>query len=408
MRRILLKDVAMLYWRLPLNNDPTSVIFNHLDPGILAEDIYESDLDPARTPSGEYQGNSGIFLVYSAKDGIKPMPGVLVQDCQECSGKKTDLLYQDESLEVFEVYLSSGLLIDRHTDFNLPDTVPIQFQRATRDGWSGSNPFGISGTDNYDEFLQSADNLNISVVHADSTQEGLVRVPAWLPILKLVKFVDTDYSGKYYEMRWQSSPFEHYDLKRYDGEVKTYLPCNSPKEMSYLTGIRNAQGQTLKFERDAARRLIHLTSANGSWLRLSYGPNNHITEIDDSRGRTVRYGYDGGNRLTTVTYPSGEVFHYEYDGTQHLLTFSVAPDAKSAPRLMLRNEYTNGRITKQILGNGDSYTYNYTLAEDGSISAVGVQTPDGRVFNIDVSEGSSTVRVQAPQSLSQEGRPASK
>jgi len=50
-RRILLKDVAMLYWRLPLNNDPTSVIFNHLDPGILAEDIYESDLDPARTPS---------------------------------------------------------------------------------------------------------------------------------------------------------------------------------------------------------------------------------------------------------------------------------------------------------------------------------------------------------------------
>jgi YD repeat-containing protein len=141
---------------------------------------------------------------------------------------------------------------------------------------------------------------------------------------------------------------------------------------------------------------------------LSYGPNNHITEIDDSRGRTVRYGYDGGNRLTTVTYPSGEVFHYEYDGTQHLLTFSVAPDAKSAPRLMLRNEYTNGRITKQILGNGDSYTYNYTLAEDGSISAVGVQTPDGRVFNIDVSEGSSTVRVQAPQSLSQEGRRASK
>jgi hypothetical protein len=120
----------------------------------------------------------------------------------------------------------------------------------------------------------------------------------------------------------------------------------------------------------------------------------------------VRYGYDVGNRLTTVTYPSGAVFHYEYDSTQHLLTFSVAPDEITAPRLMLRNEYTNGRVTKQIFANGDSYTYNYTQAKNGSISAVNVQAPDGRVFNIDVGEESSIVRVHAPQPLAQEARPA--
>jgi YD repeat-containing protein len=402
-RRILLKDVAVLYWRLPLNNDPTSVIFNRLDPGIPAEDIYESDLDPARTPSGEYQGNSGIFLVYSTKDGIKPLPGALVQECQECSGKKANLPGQDESMEVFEVYLNSGLLIDRHTDFNLPDTVPIQFQRATRDGWSGSNPFGTSGTDSYDEFLSSANNVRISVVHADSNRDNLLRVPLWLPALPLVKYVDTDYSGKYYEMRWRSAPFEHYDLKRYDGEVKTYLPCNSPTEMCYLTGIRNAQGQELKFERDSSRRLLRLTSPNGSGLRLSYGPSNHITEIDDSRGRVVRYGYDEQNRLISVTYPSGEVFHYEYDATQHLLTFSVAPDAQTAPRLVLRNEYTNGKIIRQTLGNGAAYNYSYTLANDGSVNGASVRAPDGRIFNIDIGDDYSTVREQTPQPTAQEG-----
>jgi YD repeat-containing protein len=395
-RRILLKDVAVLYWHLPGNNDPTSLLYNYLNTGIPAEDIYESDLDPARTSRGEVLSGSGIFLTYSSKNGIKPLPGAAIQ---ECCVRDPNLPDDDESQEIFEVYLSSGLLVDRHTDFNLPDTIPIQFQRVTRDGWSGTNPFGISGTDSYDEYLWSADNIRISIVHADSNRDNLVRIPIWLPILSLVKYVDTDYSGKYYEMRWQTSPFEHYDLKRYDGEVKTYLSCSNSKYLCYLTGYRNAQGQELKFERDGSRRLTRLISPNGNWLQLSYGPNDHIIEINDSRGRTVRYGYDEHNRLITVTYPSGEVYHYEYDSTQHLLTFSLSPDAKSAPRVLLRNEYESGRVTKQTFAEGATYTYSYTVASDGSVIAASVHTPDGRVFTIEFREGysDSTVREQTPQ-----------
>jgi len=132
---------------------------------------------------------------------------------------------------------------------------------------------------------------------------------------------------------------------------------------------------------------------------LSYGPNDHIIEINDSRGRTVRYGYDEHNRLITVTYPSGEVYHYEYDSTQHLLTFSLSPDAKSAPRVLLRNEYESGRVTKQTFAEGATYTYSYTVASDGSVIAASVHTPDGRVFTIEFREGysDSTVREQTPQ-----------
>jgi len=406
-RRILLRDVALLYWRLPLNNDPTSLMKSRLDPGIEAEDIYESDLDPAGTSTGEHLNGSGVFLVYSAKDGIKPVPGRSIQECCENSQHFTD---QDESAEYFEVYLSSGLLVDRHTDFNLQGENPIQFQRVTRDGWSGENPFGISGTDTYDEYLSSKDNIRISVIHANGNRDNLLRVPFWMPIDSLVKYVDTDYSGRYYEMRWKTSPFEHYDLRRYDGEVKTYLPCSNSKLLCYLTGYRNAQGQELKFERDESRRLTRLTSSDGTWLRLSYGPGGHIAEIDDSRGRMVRYGYDERNRLTNIVYPSGEIYHYEYDSTQHLLNFSVAPDGNTAPRVLLRNEYENGRITRQTFADGTAYRYKYTLANDGSVIRAEVQTPGGKVFDSEVSYeySTSTVREQSPRPVGARSQPTSK
>jgi YD repeat-containing protein len=388
LRRFLIKDIAVLYWHLPLNDDPTSLLRQTLYPDVAADDIYESDLDPARTHWGESMSEPCILLAYSTKDGVSTSSGAPIHECWSQNPPMFD-----ESLEMFQVDLGAGLLIDRHTDFDLPDTIPIQFQRVTRDGWSGVNPFGISGTDNYDEFLESADNVTITVIHADAGRDNVVREPRWLPILPLVKYVDTAFSGKFYEMRWHSSPFEHYDLKRFDGEVKTYLPCDSPKVLCYLTGYRNAQGQELKFERDGSRSLVRLTSPNKSWLRLIYGAGG-IYEIDDSRGRMVRYGYDSLNRMVSVTYPDGEIFHYEYDSLQHLLTFSVAPDAGTAPRVILRNEFAMGRIVRQTLEDGSTYDYSYESARDGSISVANVRTPDGRGFKIDFAGGDSTVHEQ--------------
>jgi YD repeat-containing protein len=266
-RRVLMKDVAILYWHLPLNNDPTSLLSQPLDPDIPADAIYKSDLDPARTRWGQNEGEPCVFFRYTTAGGIEPLAGRLIRTCSD-----KDIPEHDESTEIFEVDLRlGGLLIDKHTDFNLPDTIPIELQRALRDGWSGRNAFGISGIHNYDQFLSSRDNISIDVNYAGGGDEGLVRVPRAETDLMRAKYVDTDYSGKYYEMRWQPTPFEHYDLKRYDGEVKTYLPCTNTSPRCYLIGIRNAQGQQLKFERDNERKLTTLTSPNGSWLHLTYG-----------------------------------------------------------------------------------------------------------------------------------------
>jgi YD repeat-containing protein len=128
-----------------------------------------------------------------------------------------------------------------------------------------------------------------------------------------------------------------------------------------------------------------------------HGAGGGIAEIDDSRGRHVLYGYDLRNRLVSVTYPSGEVFHYEYDGTQHLLTFSVTSDAVSEPRVLLRNEYENGRIVRQTFADGAVYAYRYELANNGSIVTASVVTPDKRSFLVGFADGSATIHEQTEQ-----------
>ena len=98
LQRILLKDVAILYWHLPVNNDPTSLLHQTLDPDLPAEDIYASDLfEPMKTRWGRFEGEPCLFLRYSAADGIKPAPGDLVRSCPD-----GDDLPEEETAETFE------------------------------------------------------------------------------------------------------------------------------------------------------------------------------------------------------------------------------------------------------------------------------------------------------------------
>lgn len=378
LRRILLKDVALLYWHLPQNDDPTSLLHNTLDPDLPTEDIFESDINPSLSSNGEAVGEPCVFFAYSPRQGMKPLPGRLIRSCADTLRPE-----DDTTIEKFELDLRLGLLIDLHTDFNLPDDIPIQFERATRDGWSHQNPFGISGTDSYDEFLSSPDNITISVVAADSSRRQLVRSPRGLANLNLVTYVDKTSPG-FYKLRWRPVPFEHYDLQRFDGTVKAYLPCLGPSLICYLTGYRNPNGKELTFERGEHRRLMRLTSPNHHSISLEYTPSGSISQITDSTGRVVRYGYDDKNRLISVTYPSGESCHYQYDEAQHLLAFSVSHGLSDSPVTLMRNEYANGMLVKQTLADGRVYSYDYELSAGHSVGGATVHSADGKVFTLKI------------------------
>jgi YD repeat-containing protein len=375
-RRVLLKDVALLYWHLPLNNDPSSLLHQPQNPDLPTEDIYASDLDPARTYWGQFEGEPCLFFQYSAKTGLQLLPGRLIRSCSEKSEPQND-----ESTELFELDLRLGILFDRRTDLLIPGTMPIAFERSLRPGWTGNNPFGVSGNDSYDSYLASRDNIYISVAKNGSTEQ-LVRDPIWLAYLPLTKYVDTEHSGSFYTMRWRTSPYLHYDLLRYDGRVESYLPCYTSTQFCYLNGVTESGGRELKFRRDGGRHLLQVTSSDGSWLKLQYGPRFQIEEADDSRGHSVRYSYNERNQLTGVTYPGGETLSFSYDDENELTAFSASPDGKVPAKILLRSEYENGLVKRQTLADGSTYVYSYAPLDDRQTRAAAVETPDGKTFTL--------------------------
>jgi RHS Repeat len=399
-RRALLKNVATLYWHLPENSDPSSLLHDPFEPDRPADDIYASDIDPALSASGQQVREPCIDFAYSAKYGIHPMPGPLVRECGSVQNP-----LEDESVETFELRLSTGLLIDRHTEMYLPDTIPIAFQRVLRDGERGFNPFGISGADNYDEFLGSADNVFVFLERADGSRDHLVRFPRWLPVLPLVRYdggerIQTLAQGPHgpmvrtawqYTMAWHSLPFEYYEMRSIDGSARYFLPCDKPNLPCVLFGYSDTQGRRLQFERNGHRNLSRLTSPNGNWVGVGTAGDGRIIAIDDCNKRTILYGYDVGRRLVSVTYPSGAIYHYDYDDTQHMLSLTVAADAHSDPQTILSNEYQNGMLTKQTLSDGSAYTYAYDSSDPESIHHAIVHAPDQTDFEIDIGDNFSTI-----------------
>jgi YD repeat-containing protein len=396
LRRILLKDVAVLYWHLPLNNDPGSLLHDPLNPDLPVDDIYASDLDPALSPAGARVDEPCVYFTYSDEGGFALLPGPVVRGCSDIQDPM-----EDESVELLEVDLRLGLLIDKHTDLDLPDTIPIRFQRAIRDGGYGQLPFGVSGGDNYDELLGSADNIHVFMESGDGTRIDMIRVPAWLPFLPLVKYVGGEEARAWvpgalgrsyqlvwqYQMAWHTLPFEQYDLQRFNGGTKTFLPCGSvPGLDCVLVDYHDSQGRELRIDRDSLRRLTRITSPHGSWIGVTTDKDGRILNLHDSRGRTVLYDYDAAHNLASVTYPSGEIYHYTYDDTQHILSVAVSADAHSDPRPVVRNEYRNKMLTKMTLPDGSAFTFNYDSTNRMTVHHATIHTPDGRIFTLAIGD----------------------
>lgn len=377
MRRVLLKDVAMLYWHLPPNNDPSSLLHQPQNPDVPTEELYESDLDPARSRWGQFEGEPCLDFRYSAATGLGIAPGALVQTC---SGWHVP--QEDDATELFQVDLRLGMMVDRRTDLRIAGAMPIEFERALRPGWRGDAAFGVSGTDSYDSYLESRDNVYISAVSDAGMCVHLVRDPIWLSYLPLTKYVDTDLSGSYYTLRWRTSPYPHYDLTRYDGQIEAYLPCSTSKQFCSLNGVKDGEGRELKIARDGQRHLLEVVSPEGAWVKLRYGPRYEIEEADDSRGQSVRYGYNERNQLTQVTYASGETLFFTYDEQNELTNFSASPDGKAPAKVLLRSTYENGLLMRQSLADGSSYEYRYGPVDDRQTRAAMVRTPEGKVYAI--------------------------
>ena len=75
-----------------------------------------------------------------------------------------------------------------------------------------------------------------------------------------------------------------------------------------------------------------------------------------------------------------------------MLTFSVAKNASAPAELLLQNEFSGGRLSKQIVTGGLTYYYTYKLSKYAVITKAAVSISDGRHFIVDVNLANSAIR----------------
>src|SRR5260370_5312963 len=116
-------------------------------------------------------------------------------------------------------------------------------------------------------------------------------------------------------------------------------------QLCYLSGYRNAQGESLAVDRDGRRRLLSLSAPHRTWLHFNYDPSvasqGRIADITDSGGRHVIYSYNDRGQLAEVKYPSAEVFSYTYDTSQNLLSVRTNSHSGAAEPFLVTNQFLN-------------------------------------------------------------------
>ena len=301
-----------------------------------------------------------------------------------------------------EVRLAYGLVTEKHTDFYLPGSFPVVFERSTNNRYQMEGAFGMSGSHNYDRLLVSPDGMkHIEVSRAGAGDIDLVRrpwwLPTWLPLLGWSRWVDAGYSGSALTLRWVRNP-EHFELAQYDGAIEYYLPCED-KEFCLLDGIRKGSGEALHFDRDGRRNLQDLVAPGNNWMKFTHDPSDEagarVTEIEDRTGRRVKYGYNAKGQLATVWYANGEVLAYEYDDQQDLLSVKVG-GAGGVQRTLVTNAYEKGRLASQTLGSGETYKYLYWNGRDERVQWAQMTAPDGTVYVLSFGPDGAAIRSHGP------------
>ena len=390
LRRMLLKDVATLFWHLPRNNNPQSILYWNLDEDTPKNELYESDLQPEKSGWGAAFCSPCIVFSYKprSQDPLDPQDMPLIGECEEPGSVEnaqseidTTGSPPDTSRERMELRLSDGIFTEKHTDFYLPGKVPIRLERSVNNVWQQPSAFGIGGSHNYDRSLSTGDGMRTMTIGTENVGYAeLSRIPADLAVLPLNRWVDSDLV-----LKWRTSTGNpHFYLTRDNGEVETYMPCTAT-ETCYFSGYSNPAGDTLNVIRDSQRNLQELSAPGGNWLRLTHEPAPNqirVSKIEDNTGRRVLYSYNADGRVSTVTYPSGEVYTYGYDENHNLHTISVTPHTGSQPITLVTNTFEQGKLTKQTLAGGRTYRYRYFAKDSDSYASTQVTDPDGKIFYI--------------------------
>ena len=262
---------------------------------------------------------------------------------------------------------ATGLFVYEHTDFSIPDVIPIQLQRTYRELDTGSRAFGIGTSDNYDItlYLDSGGSYTYAdLILADASDIHYVRTSSGTSYLDAVfqNSSPTPFYGS--TITWTGSSWL---LSMKDGSQMVFGAG------SLLDSMTDRNGNTLSIERDSNNNLQSVVSPNERGLYFTTDSSGRITQAEDDIGRTTGYSYNAAGYLASVTDQNGGVTSYSYDSAGRMLSFTT-PNGN----VHVTNQYdSNNRVTEQTLPDGGIYNFAYELGSGGNVAATTMIDPRG-------------------------------
>lgn len=365
LRKVLLKDVGLLYFKLPLSSDPTSVLLTTIgsttsldlmtEEFLGARGLWQSDsageapcLSITRFPDGRYTWLEGY-------DRLPP---------------------SDTHLHRFSFCPGYGMFAQQQVDFFLPEPFPLALRRLYRTKDDLPRAFGVGNNHSLDVFLVGSAPRWVDLVLEDGGRVSFERAtpPPGRPNT-FFRAVDggREFAGA--TMEWNG---RGWDLERRDGWIFVFPASQKAtrSQQAALTGIRHRDGRAFRIERDGHANLLLVAAPEGESLRFDYDSAERLRRISHSGGRWVDYGYDREGRLVRVRDSAGQTAAYSYDSKGRMAGVEIP-----AGRLFLRNEYDEaGWLSKQTLADGATFRYSYVRKEgDDKPEQITVTDPDGFV-----------------------------
>lgn len=383
-RKMLTKDIGLLYFHLQPSDNDSSVLYDSIDGLEDLDDVGEDFLLSDAQVRAERQLENGdpclTIRHYYLPGKTRTDTGILTG----CSGAVEQL-----NLEIMEVDLRHGLFLDRRTEFDLPGGMPLRLTRVLRTQDSRSRAFGIGGSHNLN-LVPVGDRWPftwIDLVFADGGRVHYKRSNWGFGYWDAV-YTNSDNQGGEFSGSTISWDWPGWKLVELSGTTYYFPDGNVQRpEQGAIVGIRDRQGNALGFERDAAGNLIHAACSTGGRLTFQYDGQNRITHVQDGGGDKFDYSYDSGGRLASVRDADGHVTQYLYDTSNRMTTVMQSGNP------ILRNEYDErNRVVRQVLADGRTYTFKYSLDGSGQVAAVDVYDSAGLTLKVQLNQRQYTVQ----------------
>jgi len=368
--QMLTKYIAVQYWRLPMNQNPESILLEIFTPDGLSDDIWASDLSPEDGAYGRFDWCPVLYLRYTRRTKTLVSSGLTT--CRPAFPAGDDD-------EVIVIGLTGGNFDYLTVQLNVPVKVPLLLRRSyTSSMERDAGNFGVGSSHTYNSWLGSDGLGQQSFIEIDGpgTANFFWRTTpgkGFDPNYRFRGTTEGPFGGA--ELYWSRG---HYQVDTPGGDHYQFYPCDAPTAWCYWYGYTDHNGATVNFEREK-RLYLNRVYSPGASIDFTYEGSHHVTALKGSNGDWRQYEYDPQGCLAAELRPDGTSTRYVSDEKCKISRIAFVDGAREQKAISF--VYEEGRITKIDAGRDLHYTLNYKMGPKFA-SEVSLKDASGKRFHL--------------------------